>query len=193
MKFATHNSWSYLTPKKWYMKLVRFTARCQDATIEEQYEKYGVRCFDLRIKFDKFNNLNVVHGKVVFNITEDELMNQLLWLNKKKDVYVRVILDVRTEKEYTYNQIRLFKDFCSEIAFLFPFVTFFCGKNNYNKEVVYNFKQCIFYLEFYASVCPPTLIDDWYPRLFAKTHSKYFKEKEFDADFVMVDFVNYYV
>jgi len=48
MILGSHNSWSYLPPKKWYMKPFRFTAQCQDWDIKTQYE-HGVRCFDLRL------------------------------------------------------------------------------------------------------------------------------------------------
>ena len=52
MILGSHNSWSYLTPRKWWMKLFRFVAQCQDYDIKTQYEQFGVRCFDLRLKFD---------------------------------------------------------------------------------------------------------------------------------------------
>ena len=65
MILGSHNSWSYLTPIKILHKLIAFTARCQRVDIKTQYEKYGVRCFDLRIRF--INNVPcVVHNFIVY-------------------------------------------------------------------------------------------------------------------------------
>ena len=49
MKLASHNSLSYIKPKKWWEKLINFTSKCQSYDIETQYE-YGVRLFDIRIR-----------------------------------------------------------------------------------------------------------------------------------------------
>ena len=62
MILGSHNSWSYLTPRKWWMKLFRFVAQCQDYDIKTQYEQFGVRCFDLRLKFDVEGHTMVAHG-----------------------------------------------------------------------------------------------------------------------------------
>ena len=42
-KIGSHNSMTYLPPKKWYMYPFKFVAKCQSSTIEEQYEKYSIR------------------------------------------------------------------------------------------------------------------------------------------------------
>ena len=50
---GSHNTMSYLTPRNWFYKLIAFTAKCQSKSIQEQYEKYDVRLFDLRFRFNK--------------------------------------------------------------------------------------------------------------------------------------------
>ena len=63
MILGSHNSWSYLPVKQWYFTPFAFTARCQSIDIRTQYEKYGVRCFDLRVRFDK--NTGIVYSIVL--------------------------------------------------------------------------------------------------------------------------------
>ena len=46
MKLASHNTLSYLSPRKFYLKPFKFIARCQSKTIEEQYSNYDIRFFD---------------------------------------------------------------------------------------------------------------------------------------------------
>ena len=51
MNIGTHNSLTYLTPKKWWQKLIKFTAKCQEVDYEKQYE-LGARVFDIRLWYD---------------------------------------------------------------------------------------------------------------------------------------------
>ena len=47
MILGSHNSWTYLSPKKWWMKALAFTAKCQKYDIKtakkhlEKFEIYG--------------------------------------------------------------------------------------------------------------------------------------------------------
>ena len=93
---GSHNSWSYLPVKRWWMRPIAFMARCQRIDIRRQYEM-GVRCFDLRIFFDN-NHLGtgdgkevmfVAHGIVKYKITPEELEEHLKWIDERGDCYVR--------------------------------------------------------------------------------------------------------
>ena len=44
--------------------------------------------------------------------------------------------------------------------------------------------------ESYSSVCPPKIIDDWWPWLFAYLNNKKIKEKGTNKDILLIDFVN---
>lgn len=191
MKLASHNSWSYLKPLKWWMRIFRFLSKCQDVDIQTQYEMYGVRCFDLRIHFTNDGNLRVNHGYMDYAISDSELLEQLKWLDSKKDVSIRIILDVRTSFEYTDNQKSLFKLWCNILENKYTHIKFWCGRNLYNWNIEYSFSYEPTCAEKYGSVCDPALIDDWYPRWFAKKHTNDLYNKGSDADFLMLDFVNY--
>ena len=190
MIIGSHNSWSYLPPKKWWMKLIRFSARCQDLNIVKQYE-LGVRCFDLRIRFDENNRPVVAHGIIEYNIDESELIQSLEWLNRKKDVVIRILHEVRTRKQYTQESVKSFINYCSKLQCRFDKIKFWCGKNLYDWREDFNFSYKPTCEEKYASVCKPKIIDDWYPRLFAKRNNREIIEEGTNKDILLIDFVNY--
>ena len=190
MVLGSHNSWSYLKPKKWWMKVLRFTARCQDVDIYTQYEKYDVKCFDLRVRYDK-DELIIAHGIIEYKISENELLEMLKWLNKKGDVLIRLIHEVRSEKEHTEERVEKFAKFCSTVQKKFKKISFWCGMNLMPKPTVdYDFGFYPTCEELYASVCSPKIIDDWYPRWFAINNNAEIKKEGTDKDILLIDFVN---
>lgn len=190
MIIGSHNSWSYLPPKKWWMKLIAFTARCQSDNIVEQYTYDGVRCFDLRVRF-KDNKPIVAHGIIEYDINEKDLFESLEYLNLKGDVFVRILHEVRTKKQYTEEAVENFVDFIIKLQTRFTNIRFWCGKNLYNWETDYEFPCKLSCEEKYASVCSPKLIDDWYPRWFAKFNNKRILKERTNKDILLIDFVNY--
>lgn len=190
MILASHNSWSYVSPKKWWMKLLKHTARCQAVDIQTQYEKYNVRCFDLRIRFNSTNELQVVHGCIIYNITINELISDLNYLNSKKDVRIMVILDIRKESEYTINQTNNFRKFCRFVQSIYQNIRFWCGENLYNHKCEYLFPYRPTCDEYYSSVRPPKYLDDWLPIIYAKINNKSIITKGTKKHFLMIDFVN---
>lgn len=190
MILGSHNSWSYLPVRKWWMRPIAFMARCQCVDIKTQYEQYGVRCFDLRVRFDGDGNMIVAHGIIEYK--EAHALIALMWLDDRKDCYVRVLHEARSKKQYTKYSVESFKKFCYTLENNFKNTRFWCGKNLYNWETDYDFDgedpTCD---EEYASVCPPKLIDDWWPWLFAKTHNSEILARGTDKDILLIDYVNY--
>lgn len=192
MILASHNSFTYLKPRKWWMRLLSFMAKCQDVDMLSQYNDYDVRCFDLRIRFDeKSGDVKIAHGIIEYSVSDFTIHNMLRILNGKKDVFVRVLLETRTKKQYTTNQIMLFRNFCDNIVKQYRNITFFGGRNLYNWVEDYKFEHNFSIDNMYASVQKPMLIDDWYPRLYAKLNNKKIFLNEFTNDILMIDFVNY--
>lgn len=189
MILGSHNSWSYLKPKKWWMKIFRFMAQCQDLDIVSQYNE-GVRCFDLRIRFEG-ENVVVAHGKVVYDITGQQLHSILEWLNSKDNVKIRILHEIREKKQYTPENLQRFRNFCYLCETLYPKLKFWCGRNLVNYNIDYPFAYMPTCEEKYSSVCYPKLIDDWYPRWYAKHHNKQILEKGTDKEILLIDFINY--
>lgn len=89
---GSHNSFSYLTPTKWWMKLLTPWTRCQSKTIIEQYNA-GIRYFDIRVAFNKCGDIRLVHNLVEY--PSNKLFEALKTLENKSDVHLRVVLDMR--------------------------------------------------------------------------------------------------
>jgi len=103
---ATHNSWSYLPERRWWMRLLRFCSRCQDRTIGEQL-KDGVRYFDLRLKF-KRHLFGLAHGLVEYEAGSLTVsLRALDAVAEQEQLYVRVLMENRrptpdVEDSFTY-------------------------------------------------------------------------------------------
>lgn len=188
MILGSHNSWSFLPVKKWWMKPIAFTARCQRVDIQEQYD-LGVRCFDLRVRFDG-NKLTLVHGVVEYRYDLTELFFTLRWLDSRGDCYVRVLHDVRNRRQAEGISTAEFRRFCARLEEAHPHIRFWCGRNLYDWQVDYDFGIYPTCEERYASVCPPRLIDDWWPWLYARLHNKKIREQGTDKEILLIDYVD---
>ena len=189
MVLQSHNSWSYLRPRKWWLRPFAFIARCQSANIYEQYIYYGVRSFDLRVRFDGDGNIVIAHGYMEYDISNEELMEHLKYINSH-DCSIRVIHEVRNEKQYTKESIGRFRVLCAALQSTFPNIKFYGGKNLYNHEVDYKFEYSPTEEGKYSSVCKPRIIDDWFPWLFARFNNKKILKEGSKYDILSIDFVN---
>lgn len=166
---GTHQSFTYAKPLKWYYKPFHFIAKCQNKTIEEQYE-LGVRLFDIRIKPYK-NNWVVAHGNMIFNINLYKVLN---YLNDKKDCIVHLSLEYNKEPKNSEEIIKKFKQTIISIIELYPNIKFygFRTKWNWNNKVYsYQDEPNIQVLQLVSSTTG-TILDDWIPILFTKVFKK---------------------
>lgn len=185
----SHNSWSYIKPKKWWLRPFHFLVKCQNKSIVNQFYEYDVRVFDLRVRFNEYGVPIVAHGFFVFDIEFGDLIKDLAFLNSKKCT-VRVIHEVRSKSQYTEQSVERFRAFCSQMQNNFPDITFYGGRNLFNWEIDYDFGYEPSEASYYSSVRKPYLIDDWFPWLYARLHNKKVLKKEIDADILAIDFVD---
>ena len=192
MVLGAHNSWSYLRPRKWWMRLIGFTAKCQRYNIKDQYNRFGVRCFDLRIRFNKDELPVICHGVVEYKYTYGELLEDLYWLNAKEDAIVRILLELRGVPKNKWGmQKRMFKTFYSTV--LKPFyskLTFIRGRSLPDWEKVIRNIQDMEETESYASVSYPRYIDDWIPIVYAKWHNRIARATHKESNILLLDFVD---
>lgn len=196
MKLGSHNSFTYLPVKKWYLKPLTYFARCQHKSPIDLCKDEGVTLFDLRVRFDKDGNVKIHHGFIEFDNRNDEINHQLDILNYranvlKEEIYVRVILEYNKEPKDLEHQIKCFKEYCSMLKKSFIFIKFFGGKLKYNWHTLYPFFTKEPKLnDMYSSTQPPYIFDDWIPILYAFTHNiynkKYYKEED---GYLFIDFV----
>lgn len=187
MILGSHNSWTFLPPTKWWMKLLSFISKCQEISIGDQYD-YGVRCFDLRIRFNKKRELQVAHGIVVYDISEMILYRVLNWINSQEEkCYVRILHEVRNKRQRTQLSKELFINFCSNVVERYPNITFFDGHELSEWTYEYNFPYKPNMVERYSSVCKP-----FYdlPKCYAMRNNKELKENPPECDILLLDYVN---
>lgn len=144
MKLASHNTFTYFKPKKWWAKLINWTAKCQKKTLQEQYEEYGARLFDLRVWYDKNLNIMFPHGIVDYKVSAEEIHSLLQYLNDKGDCVVRVILEEnnsRKKKSYAERNENLFASFCDTLEKTYTGIQFFGGLRKWDWKILYEFKM----------------------------------------------------
>ena len=122
IKFATHNSFSYLEPRTWWMKLGNFIAKCQDKTIEEQLKT--VNYIDIRIGikcYDDESDIFLCHGLVKYKIPKPYLNCVDFLVDKLKDrkgLVCRLVWDDTYDK--SEKALSLFRDVYNEIKQRLP-------------------------------------------------------------------------
>nr|UVX50828.1 MAG: phosphoinositide phospholipase C, Ca2+-dependent [Bacteriophage sp.] len=99
---GSHNSMSYLPPKNLWGKITRLWNKCQDKTIEEQFNS-GVDYFDIRINFYNDEEWHFVHNKVDYGVVNDNIWK---YIGKNK-IPIRVIYDRRSKpKDASFERQR---------------------------------------------------------------------------------------
>ena len=201
MVIGSHNAWSHLSTKKWWMNIINFIAKCQRVDIQTQYNKYDVRCFDVRIRFDSDRNPIVSHGIIEYNYSSQDFLKDLAWLNSKKDVIIRIMLDIRgiqysiKSREYKNRQIvyqrYMFAMFYHQtLRAYFPNLRFInCKELPSGNKIIEDAEQIKEYGN-YSSVS-----NKWYhklsPLLHAKNNNKTTRAQYQDTDnLVLMDFVD---
>ena len=142
----------------------------------------------------KGGSLKVKKGDTVissenYDISYEDLMLDLGWLNDKGDCYVRLIHEVRTKRTYTEDKVNLFRKYCEAFESRFPCIKFWSGRNLYDYYEDYKFWYQPTCLELYSSVVFPNIP---YPKGYAKTHNKsnICLAKHTNYDILLIDFVN---
>ena len=192
-KLASHNTMSYLTPKNWIYRLIAFTARCQSKTIYEQIEKYNVELVDLRFKFNDKGQVSFAHGAIKYKGGLEIITEVLEYLNSYENFPVRVLLENKPG-----DKDQEFIAWCKYIEETYTNIEFFGGRNKWNWDELYKFKnKHPKVLDKYSSCNTNepgkpqtgTYLDDLCPILYAKKNNKKNIENGTDKDYLMIDFV----
>lgn len=193
MELASHNTMSYLKPANLWLRPFHFIAKCQNKTIEEQYA-LGVRMFDIRITFEKNGKPVFAHGLIKFKTNNVE--NVLDLINTWKDCYVRIILEENKFTKHTYIHTVRFISFVNAWIKKYKNIKFFEGRRKYdwNKIIVNsNLHPSPTYIQKVSSMTG-TILDDWWPKLYAMFNNKKEIKKHSNNDgYLFIDYVgNYY-
>lgn len=203
MNIGTHNSLTYLTPKKWWQKLIGFTAKCQAVDYKKQYE-LGARVFDVRLWYDDDLKMEVRHGRIAYKIGYTVFFNMLEFLEEKGDCYVRILCE---EDSFAKNdpividKEKCFIEDCRYIELMYDNIKFFGGNRKYDWKVLYNFKNKDIptLVDRYSSTTSLfkndkkwlAVLDDLCPILYAKLKNKTLIKEHNDKDgYLFIDFIN---
>lgn len=185
MKLASHDSMTYLKPKKWYLYLFQFMARCQNKTIQEQFEIYGIRYFDIRIRYDKNNEREFAHGYVSY---EGDVLKVLEYLNSKnEEIQIRLILE--TDEEDLLQE-GLFKIDCKQFEQEYPNLKFHAGRRKFDWKQLYRFYNPEPVLDQKISSMTWKIFDDWCPYIYARLMNRKNIKKGTNKDYLMIDFLH---
>lgn len=134
---CSHNTFSYLKPRKWYHYFTIPFARCQSKDIFQQY-KEDIRCFDIRVRFTKNGKIKFCHGlfegklklpvEKIYDYFDDNIyldsydyksIDFINWLVKifplTEKIYFHLVLE--TNKEDLVQE-KYFINFCKEFDFV---------------------------------------------------------------------------
>lgn len=183
---GSHNTMTYLPVRKWWMKLISWTAKCQEVDVIEQYN-CGARWFDLRIRF-KHGKPIFAHGLIEYKGDVTEVLNTLNNLSTKEDfIYVRILLELN---EQDLLQEMKFCAHCKRWENEFSNLKFTGGEAKYDwaKKVEFKNKECPTLIECYSSMpSDSTKLNDIFPKKWAKKYNKEAKQRYTN---VILDFVN---
>lgn len=175
VKLGTHNSLTYLKPHGW-LRWLNFTAKCQNLTIEEQYE-FGARYFDFRFKFTR-KGVRAAHGPIIYKANFDSIFS---FLNGKKDCIVNVVLEQKRKKDAE------FINYVDWLIRRYPDIRFVGGERKYPWENVLplgnvSVKPCY---ECFAGECMKFPL----PRKYAKRNNRRYWEEVNQEAYSIFDFI----
>lgn len=194
---ASHNSWTFRRPVKWWMRLLNFMGRCQSKCIHDQL-KLGITLFDLRIRFHD-GAPHIHHGFFDYG----ELDRKDLKLIYDYDCGVRILLESNSEMKDQAEQDQLFSEYCDGLLQEFKGLKLYGGRRKYDwKKITSATIPGPVIMDGYSSATSLfksdnkflKILDDWIPVLYAflKNENNLRKYKDIVDDpnkYLMYDFV----
>ena len=205
MNIISHNTFSYLPVRQWWMKPFGWLARCQSMDISDQFS-YGMTGIDLRIRFDRKGHPVLAHGMVEYDADAMRIIAILKdWdITNGNGTCMRVMLETTScmNDIERRRQKLLFADMCRYLKALFNNIVLWGGwpRDEWGKKV-YDFgtdEPSV--TEMHASVAWRNSDNrfrrtfSWLPNLWirswAKRHNNEIISKA-QTDWCMIDFVEY--
>lgn len=187
MILGTHNTMTYRKPKKFWMRLLKWTAKCQGVDYKTQHEKYGVNAFDLRVFWDTKGNIEFRHGMIAYDGSD---FFDVIRYCTDNNITVRLFFEERCFKHLKKRSEKMelkdrFKRLGRLIETVYPTLKIYGGRNTDTWELVYKFKEGEKdEYEYYSSLTSLfnnnnkwlAKIDDICPKIYAKFKNRWIKE-----------------
>jgi hypothetical protein len=184
------------------MRPFAWMAKCQKVDLYDQFYKYNVRYFDIRMDYDKSKDPIFKHGAMVWDVQRWKIFATLSTLADTVDepVYVRLILENNFKSHDQAYKDKMFVEDCKWLEDVYNNLTFVGGRRKYDWKKLYDFKTEEPTLDDkYSSTTHPfggdknsilAKIDDLWPWLYAKLHNKKHYKEGTKEDVLFLDFVN---
>ena len=183
---GSHNSLTYLKSNN----LFKSWAKCQEINYLQQYN-LGVRCFDVRIKFEK-GQPKIVHNNVDYKGGKEVLDSLYKFMDSKGDCYLRLILDVRSTPKNEDVLVGMFKQYILYVQTYFPNIKFIEARTYWDWQ---NYCDVVFsVIEKHASVAGKVGVFKK-PKDYAKNNNTTIREEyeeilQSGVEVLLIDFVN---
>ena len=186
---GSHNTFSYLPTRN----ILKRWGRCQEVDYITQYY-LGIRFFDVRIKFCKDGELQIVHNNITYKDGHNQLNRFLAFADKAGDCYIRLILDIRKKPKDAEARLDLFKKRIKYIEGWFPHIKI--AEAIVYWDWSYIVEPTLKITENHASVTNNVGIFKT-PRMYAKQNNakilsdnKEIFDSENESEVLLIDFVN---
>lgn len=184
---GAHNAMTAERPLQWWARAALFAVRCQREKVETLYEK-GVRMFDLRLRLDRRGRWRFAHGRVMFQRDPEEVM---AWLDERGDCLVRVVLEYNRAPRNAEAVTEAFRELMERWRTAYPWVRQFEFRRKWDWKKAYTYatepEPDIYQA---VSSMTGTIIDDWCPWLYARTHNRDILAQGTDHEWLMMDFID---
>lgn len=177
-RIGTHNSLTFLPLKTWWFYPFNWIAKCQSKSIEEQYEQYGIRDFDFRIRFKDDNTPYICHGIMKY---KGNIEDYFQYLNDKGGCTIRFILEKTKEKED--GQEDLFVKYVEYVISKYPNITFWQFTRKYDWKQLY---QSPYDESYYDQDISSVKGLGLWPWFYAKRHNK---DAKSDKELLLLDYI----
>lgn len=182
---GTHNSLSYMRPRQWWLRPFAWMARCQDLTIKQQWD-YGVRYFDIRVKYDKNGIAKSGHGIMSYDVLVDDILGLIdrYAFESKETAVVRLFHE--NSRKYPNDYTLMFQRLCRWAVERFPHIRFIEGgrRYDYKSYLPNDERQRVCYAEYYKKkLCIP------WPKHWAKKHNDVLHRGDNAEEWSIYDFV----
>lgn len=193
---GSHNSFTYLPCRKWWMYLINWTAKCQSKSLIEQFGN-GVRYFDVRVRFDKNDKPVFAHGLIEYKgVVENYigLLNEIARVHQE-DVYVRFVLEFNKEPDDYFNQCKLLNKFIANLRDKYTNIIYDYSMTKWNEEDLNRYNTKMIYLFHRYSSTLKWKRFFWIPYCYAKLHNRdirntwWLELKDREQRVLMLDFV----
>lgn len=184
-KLGTHNSLSYLRPRQWWLRPFNWIARCQSMTIKEQWD-YGVRYFDIRVKYDKNGVAKSGHGLMSYDVLPWDILGLVdrYAMESKEQAVVRLFHENSKRKPREHRGE--FAAFCQKAISEFTHIHFVEGGSRYDyvRVIQGNVPTRVCYAEYFRQkLCMP------FPERWAKKNNQTLHRGDNADEWSVYDFV----